>query len=55
MRWEVGSLLNAPLPRVGYTATLVNGVIYYIGGLQLTESGKDYVSMSDVCNKFFTS
>ncbi|RIA79775.1 hypothetical protein C1645_810689 [Glomus cerebriforme] len=34
LNWGVGSLVNAPPPRFGYTATLVNGVIYYIGGLQ---------------------
>ncbi|CAG8611028.1 3660_t:CDS:2 [Rhizophagus irregularis] len=30
--WNVGNPVNAPLPRYYYTATLVNGVIYYIGG-----------------------
>ncbi|RIA84962.1 hypothetical protein C1645_831538 [Glomus cerebriforme] len=30
--WQVGSLINSPVTRTGYTATLVNGVIYYIGG-----------------------
>ncbi|CAB4415157.1 unnamed protein product [Rhizophagus irregularis] len=32
--WNVGSPVNAPLPRFLYTATLVNGVIYYIGGVR---------------------
>ncbi|CAI2197946.1 19760_t:CDS:1, partial [Funneliformis geosporum] len=31
--WSYGPIINAPLPRVGYTATkLSNGVIVYIGG-----------------------
>ncbi|CAB4373234.1 unnamed protein product [Rhizophagus irregularis] len=30
--WNVGNPVNAPPPRYSYTATLVNGVIYYIGG-----------------------
>ena len=45
MTWNVGSLVNAPPPRFFYTATLVNGVIYYIGGQQ----GQIYVPMDNVC------
>jgi hypothetical protein len=33
LSWGTGNLEGAPIPRYGYTATLVNGVIYYIGGL----------------------
>jgi N-acetylneuraminic acid mutarotase len=49
--WSVGSLVNAPLPRYLYTATLVNGVIYYIGGIRkgLGEIPNLYVLMSNVC------
>ncbi|RIA84944.1 hypothetical protein C1645_831518 [Glomus cerebriforme] len=32
LNWQVGSLVNSPITRTLYTATLVNGVIYYIGG-----------------------
>ncbi|RIA99294.1 hypothetical protein C1645_730923 [Glomus cerebriforme] len=32
LNWQVGSTVNSPVTRTGYTATLVNGVIYYIGG-----------------------
>jgi hypothetical protein len=56
LSWEVGTLVNAPLPRIYYTATLVNGVIYYIGGIA-GEAGKTgkrgFVDMSEVCNKAF--
>ena len=31
--WSKGSTINAPLPRVDYTATLLsNGIIVFIGG-----------------------
>ncbi|PKY19024.1 uncharacterized protein OCT59_001274 [Rhizophagus irregularis] len=30
--WQVGSIVNSPGTLSGYTATLVNGIIYYIGG-----------------------
>ncbi|GBC10578.1 hypothetical protein RclHR1_09740003 [Rhizophagus clarus] len=44
LNWEVGGLINAPPPRYKHTATLVNGVIYYIGGkLQI-----DYESMTNI-------
>ncbi|RIA84950.1 hypothetical protein C1645_831525 [Glomus cerebriforme] len=32
LNWKVGSLINSPGIRTLYTATLVNGIIYYIGG-----------------------
>ncbi|RIA84955.1 hypothetical protein C1645_741948 [Glomus cerebriforme] len=32
LNWQVGSLVNSPVTRTLYTATLVKGVIYYIGG-----------------------
>ncbi|RIA90349.1 hypothetical protein C1645_823484 [Glomus cerebriforme] len=32
LNWQVGSLVNSPVASAFYTATLVNGVIYYIGG-----------------------
>ncbi|GBC30257.2 hypothetical protein GLOIN_2v1768952 [Rhizophagus irregularis DAOM 181602=DAOM 197198] len=32
LNWQVGSLVNSPVALSGYTATLVNGIIYYIGG-----------------------
>jgi hypothetical protein len=46
--WSRGSTINAPLPRVDYTATLLpNGIIVFIGGreVNLTE-----VDMSKVNN-----
>ncbi|EXX60712.1 uncharacterized protein OCT59_010274 [Rhizophagus irregularis] len=30
--WQVGSIVDSPGTLSGYTATLVNGIIYYIGG-----------------------
>ncbi|CAB4495217.1 unnamed protein product [Rhizophagus irregularis] len=30
--WQVGSMVDSPGTLSGYTATLVNGIIYYIGG-----------------------
>jgi N-acetylneuraminic acid mutarotase len=46
MNWEAGSLINAPPPTTKCTATLVNGVIYYIGGIM----NKDnlHTQMTDV-------
>ena len=33
LTWSKGSTINAPLPRVDYTATLLpNGIIVFIGG-----------------------
>ncbi|GES78856.1 hypothetical protein GLOIN_2v1878605 [Rhizophagus clarus] len=32
LNWQVGNIVNSPGPLTGYTATLVNGIIYYIGG-----------------------
>ncbi|RGB23700.1 hypothetical protein C1646_774135 [Rhizophagus diaphanus] len=32
LNWQVGSLINSPVTRTFYSATLVDGVIYYIGG-----------------------
>jgi hypothetical protein len=46
MTWEVGSIVNAPTARFFYTATLVNGVIHYIGGIR---QGQIYESMNNVC------
>ncbi|RIA95403.1 hypothetical protein C1645_734025 [Glomus cerebriforme] len=33
LNWGVGSLINAPPPVSKHTATLINGVIYFIGGM----------------------
>ncbi|CAI2171817.1 347_t:CDS:2 [Funneliformis geosporum] len=33
LSWDVGSVIDAPIGRYSYTATLVNGVIFYIAGL----------------------
>jgi hypothetical protein len=50
MSWEIGSLEGAPIPRVAYTATLFNEIIYYIGGVQLTPAkGVAFSSMENVC------
>ncbi|RGB30666.1 hypothetical protein C1646_793291 [Rhizophagus diaphanus] len=49
--WNVGNPVNAPLPRYLYTATLVNGVIYYIGGRRkstATSNISTYVLMSNI-------
>ncbi|CAB4373236.1 unnamed protein product [Rhizophagus irregularis] len=35
LNWASGSLINAPPPTNKLTATLVNGIIYYIGGMQM--------------------
>jgi N-acetylneuraminic acid mutarotase len=45
MNWEAGSLINAPFPTTGCTATLVNEVIYYIGG---RDKYKLHTPMTDV-------
>jgi hypothetical protein len=45
MNWEVGSIINAPPPTTSGTATLVNGVIYYIGGTNMNDL---HVPMTDV-------
>ncbi|CAB5393951.1 unnamed protein product [Rhizophagus irregularis] len=43
-----GSLVGAPPPRYKHTATLVNEIIYYIGGIQLNNSYVSYTTMSDI-------
>jgi hypothetical protein len=48
LSWGVGTLEGAPIPRYGYTATLVNEVIYYIGGFQQVGKGRDYDPLSNV-------
>ncbi|PKY35657.1 hypothetical protein RhiirB3_456801 [Rhizophagus irregularis] len=48
LNWEDGSLVGAPPPRYKHTATLVNEIIYYIGGIQINNSIISYPSMSDV-------
>lgn len=32
LNWQVGNIVNSPVALTGYTATLVDGIIYYIGG-----------------------
>lgn len=46
--WKVGNLVNAPPPRFFYTATLVNNVIYYIGGLEQNGLIQVYSPMTNV-------
>ncbi|PKY59941.1 galactose oxidase [Rhizophagus irregularis] len=48
LNWKEGGLINAPPPRYKHTATLANGIIYYIGGIQINNSYVSYTSMSDV-------
>ncbi|PKK68099.1 hypothetical protein RhiirC2_867474 [Rhizophagus irregularis] len=48
LNWEVGSLVGTPPPRYKHTATLVNELIYYIGGIQMNNSYVSYPSMSSV-------
>jgi hypothetical protein len=48
LSWGVGSLEGAPVPRFGYTATLVNGVIYYIGGFTQLGTNRIYDPLSNV-------
>lgn len=45
LNWYVGSIINAPPPTKKLTATLVNGVIYYIGGVQVNNF---HTPMTDV-------
>ncbi|RIA79774.1 hypothetical protein C1645_745697 [Glomus cerebriforme] len=45
LRWNFGSFTNIPLPRNKHTATLVDRVIYYIGGE--LENG-NFVPMDDI-------
>ncbi|PKK68092.1 galactose oxidase [Rhizophagus irregularis] len=46
--WEDGSLVGAPPARYKHTATLVNEMIYYIGGIQINNSYVSYTLMSDI-------
>ncbi|GBC10583.1 hypothetical protein RclHR1_09740008 [Rhizophagus clarus] len=46
--WQVGSLVNAPPPRFLYTATLVNSVIYYIGGIEQNGLIQVYSPMTNI-------
>ncbi|CAB4478099.1 galactose oxidase [Rhizophagus irregularis] len=48
LNWEDGSQVGAPPPRYRHTATLVNELIYYIGGIQMNNSYVSYPSMSDI-------
>jgi hypothetical protein len=48
LSWEVGTLEGAPIPRHSYTATLVNGVIYYIGGFQRVGKVREFDPLSNV-------
>ncbi|PKK68098.1 galactose oxidase [Rhizophagus irregularis] len=48
LNWQEGGLINAPPPRYKHTATLANGIIYYIGGIQINNSYVSYTSMSDI-------
>jgi hypothetical protein len=48
LSWGVGTLEGAPVPRYDHTATLVNGIIYYIGGLQQVGKGRDFDPLSNV-------
>ncbi|RGB34102.1 hypothetical protein C1646_815607 [Rhizophagus diaphanus] len=48
LNWEEGSYIGAPPPRYKHTATLVNEIIYYIGGIQVNNSIISYPSMSDI-------
>jgi N-acetylneuraminic acid mutarotase len=46
LNWQLGSMVNSPGALSGYSATLVNEIIYYIGG-----RSQQYVfsQMTDVC------
>ncbi|CAB4415155.1 unnamed protein product [Rhizophagus irregularis] len=46
LNWKVGSFIDAPPPRYKHTATLVDEIIYYIGGIQMINSYASYASMS---------
>ncbi|PKY62671.1 galactose oxidase, partial [Rhizophagus irregularis] len=48
LNWEVGNIVGAPPPRYKHTATLVNEIIYYIGGIQVNNSIISYPPMSDI-------
>ncbi|RGB30662.1 hypothetical protein C1646_744777 [Rhizophagus diaphanus] len=49
LNWKEGGLTNAPPPRYKHTATLVDEIIYYIGGIQMNNSyTTSYASMSIV-------
>jgi hypothetical protein len=48
LSWEIGSLEGA-VPRIAYTATLVNDIIYYIGGLHQVAKGAEFAPMENVC------
>ncbi|CAB4415156.1 unnamed protein product [Rhizophagus irregularis] len=45
LNWAAGSIINAPPPTNKLTATLVNGIIYYIGGMQIN---KIHTPMTDI-------
>ncbi|CAB4495219.1 galactose oxidase [Rhizophagus irregularis] len=44
LNWQVGSLVNSPIARAFHSSTLVNGVIYYIGGTQIN----DYPPLTEI-------
>ncbi|PKY62802.1 hypothetical protein RhiirA4_489956 [Rhizophagus irregularis] len=46
LNWQVGSLVNSPIARTLHSATLVNGVIYYIGGKTQVNV---YPPLTEVC------
>ncbi|CAB4415150.1 unnamed protein product [Rhizophagus irregularis] len=48
LNWKEGGLTNVPPPRYKHTATLVDEIIYYIGGIQVNNSIISYPSMSDI-------
>ncbi|PKY43656.1 galactose oxidase [Rhizophagus irregularis] len=47
LNWKEGGLTNVPPPRYKHTATLVDEIIYYIGGIQMNNAyTTSYASMS---------
>jgi hypothetical protein len=48
LSWGIGSLEGAPLLRFAHTVTLVDEIIYYIGGIQTGAEKTDMASMEKV-------
>jgi hypothetical protein len=48
LSWGIGSLEDAPLIRYEHTVTLVDEIIYYIGGFQMGAEKTDMVPMEKV-------
>ncbi|POG78882.1 hypothetical protein GLOIN_2v1532937 [Rhizophagus irregularis DAOM 181602=DAOM 197198] len=48
LTWSTGSTINAPSPRLSYTATLLsNGIIVFIGGIETNDVDINQLALYD--------